>query len=119
MADYSFSYRTDTAGRTHEATDGEHIRDLIEQILLTAPGERVNRPDFGAGLLQLVFDPNSTELAAALEFTVQSALERWLGDRIQLRALKVRAVDSTIRVVVQYQIRGTQDIRTDEFVREA
>lgn len=118
MANYSFSYRTDSAGRTHEASDAEHIRDLIEQILLTAPGERPNRPDFGAGLLQLVFDPNSPELAAALEFTVQSSLERWLADRIELRAVKVQSIDSSIRVLVQYQIRGTQDIRTEAFVRE-
>ena len=62
---------------------------MIEQLLFTNPGERVNRPDFGSGLLQLVFAPNSPELAAALQFTLQAALERWLGDVIEVRELEV------------------------------
>ena len=57
---------------------------MIEQMLFTNPGERVNRPDFGSGLMQLVFAPNSPELAAALEFTLQAALDRWLGDVIEV-----------------------------------
>ena len=60
-----FPYQFDARGRTAEADDERHIRDLIEQLLFTAPGERVNRPTFGSGLLQLVFAPNSPELAAA------------------------------------------------------
>jgi phage baseplate assembly protein W len=65
------------------------VRDLIDQLLFTNPGERVNRPDFGSGLLQLIFAPNSPELAAALQFTVQAALQQWLGDVIQVQALEV------------------------------
>ena len=77
-------YRFDARGRTAETTTSEHIRDLIEQVLFTAPGERVNRPDFGCGLQRLVFAPNSDELAAASQFLVQGALQQWLGDLIEL-----------------------------------
>ena len=81
-----FPLHLDGGGRTATTDDDDHIRDMIEQVLFTNPGERVNRPDFGSGLLQLVFAPNSTELAAALQFTIQAALQRWLGDLIELPA---------------------------------
>ena len=90
---------------------------MIEQLLFTNPGERVNRPDFGSGLLQLVFAPNSPELAAALQFTVQAALQRWLGDVIDLQSLEVTSEDSTLRVVVQYAVRRTGTARADTFER--
>ncbi len=101
------------------ATTGEddHVRDLIEQLLFTGPGERVNRPDFGSGLLQLVFGPNSPELAAALQFTVQEALHRWLGDLIEVRRLEVTATDSTLAVELEYAIRRTGEVRLETFTR--
>ena len=72
---------------------------MIEQFLFTNPGERVNRPDFGSGLLQMVFAPNSPELAAALQFTVQAGLQRWLGDVIEVRGGRGRrARTATLRV---------------------
>ena len=92
-----FPYNLDGRGRTAATGEDDHIRDLIEQVLFTQPGERVNRPDFGSGLLQLVFAPNSEELAAALQFTVQAALQQWLGDRIEVDGVQVEAVDSTLR----------------------
>ena len=67
-------------------SDDEHVRDLIEQVLFTRPGERVNRPGFGSGLQQLVFAPNSPELAAAVQFLVQGALQQYLADVIRRRA---------------------------------
>ena len=79
-----FPFHFDGRGRTAATDDDDHIRDMIEQLLFTSPGERVNRPDFGSGLLQLVFAPNSPELAAALQFTMQAALQRWLGDLIDV-----------------------------------
>jgi len=113
-----FPLHIDGRGRTAATTDDDHIRDLIEQLLFTNPGERVNRPDFGSGLLQMVFTPNSSELAAALQFTLQAALQQWLGDRIQLQAVQVDSNEGTLLVVVQYATRGDDQIRTAQFSRE-
>jgi phage baseplate assembly protein W len=113
-----FPFHIDGRGRTAATTDDDHIRDLIEQLLFTNPGERVNRPDFGSGLLQMVFTPNSSELAAALQFTLQAALQQWLGDRIQLQAVQVDSNEGTLLVVVQYATRGDDQIRTAQFSRE-
>jgi len=90
---------------------------MIEQLLFTTPGERVNRPDFGTGLMQLVFAPNSDELAAATQFLVQGALQQWLGELIQVDAVQVQNDDSTLRVVVQYTVRRTQEQQVAQFVR--
>ncbi|HVT57252.1 MAG TPA: GPW/gp25 family protein [Thermoanaerobaculia bacterium] len=112
-----FPFHFDRLGRTATAADDDHIREMIEQLLFTNPGERVNRPDFGSGLLQLVFAPNSPELAATLQFTIQAALQRWLGDLIDLKALEVTSRDSTLQVVVQYVVRATGSARAESFAR--
>ncbi|MEP6899853.1 MAG: GPW/gp25 family protein [Rhodanobacter sp.] len=112
-----FPFRFDHRGRSAEAGDDDHVREMIEQLLFTSPGERVNRPDFGSGLLQLVFAPNSQELAAALQFTVQAALQRWLGDVIDVGALAVSSEDSTLRVDLSYIVRASGSARSDSFVR--
>lgn len=114
-----FPFHLDLRGRTASTDSADHIRDMIEQLLFTAQGERVNRPDFGSGLLQLVFVPNSTELAAALQFTAQAALQRYLGDLIDLQHLEVVADDATLRVTVQYVIRSTQQQQVSTLVRSA
>ena len=113
--DYPFHF--DSRGRTATTDDVDHIRDMIEELLFTAPGERVNRPDFGSGLLRMVFEPNSPELAAALQFTMQAALQRYLGDLIEVRALSVQSDDGTLNVLVQYVIRSTGEQRQDTFQR--
>ena len=110
-----FPYQFDARGRTAEADDERHIRDLIEQLLFTAPGERVNRPTFGSGLLQLVFAPNSPELAAATQFQVQGALQQWLGDLILVQGVDVVSADATLSVTVRYIIRRTQQQRVAQF----
>src|SRR5258708_11932571 len=110
-----FPFHFDARGRTATTDTDDHIRDMIEQLLFTNPGERVNRPDFGSGLLQMVFAPNSPELAAALQFTMQAALQRYLGDLIDLQNLAVTAQDSTLSVVIQYVVRRTQETRTETF----
>lgn len=107
MMQVDFPYRFDARGRTAGADEADHIRDLIEQVLFTHPGERVMRPDFGSGLLQLVFAPNSEVLAATTQVLVQSSLQRWLGEWILVESVQVEAVDSTLRVTVQYVIRRT------------
>lgn len=113
--DYPFHF--DRRGHTAATGEDEHIRDLIEQVLFTAPGERVNRPTFGSGLLQLVFAPNSDVLASATQASVQGALQQWLGDLIQIEAVQVRAIDSTLEVLIQYVVRRSQQRQVAQFQR--
>jgi phage baseplate assembly protein W len=115
MLNVDFPFHFDNRGRTAITDDNDHIRDMIEQFLFTNSGERVNRPDFGSGLLQLVFAPNSQELAATLQFTVQAGLQRWLGDIVEIQALEVTSEDATLRVYLQYRVLRTQEIRVATF----
>ena len=113
----AFPYGFDAQGRTAQAAGDDHIRDLIEQVLFTAPGERVNRPTFGTGLAQLLFAPTSPELATATQFLVQGALQQWLGDLIKFTGVQVESVDSTVTVTVQYVVLATQQRMSAEFTR--
>jgi phage baseplate assembly protein W len=113
-----YPFHIDGRGRTADAAHEEHIRQLIEQLLFTSPGERVNRPDFGTGLMQLVFAPNSDELAATTQFLVQGALQQWLGELIQVEAVEVENEEAVLRVTIQYAIRRTQQRQVAEFSRE-
>jgi hypothetical protein len=117
LMNLDFPYQFDTRGRTAQIDYDAHIRDLIEQVLFTAPGERVNRPDFGSGLLRLVFAPNSDQLAATTQYLVQGSLQQYLGDLIQVDAVEVENEDSTLRVTVRYLVRQTQTLRTAEFTK--
>lgn len=112
-----FPYHFDARGHTAAAGDDDHIRDMIEAVLFTAPGERVNRPTFGSGLMQLVFAPNSDELAAATQFLVQGALQQWLGDLIVVDDVRAASADSRLEVTVVYTVRRTEEQRTAQFVR--
>jgi uncharacterized protein len=112
-----FPFHIANKGRTAIANDDDHIRDMIEQLIFTSPGERVNRPDFGSGLMQLVFSPNSPELAATLQFTLRAALQRWLGDLIEVQSLDVSAEDSALRVSINYLILRSGEIRTQSFLQ--
>jgi len=112
-----YPYQFDNRGRTSATDDDDHVRDLIEQVLFTAPGERVNRPTFGSGLMQLVFAPNSDALAAATQLSVQSSLQQWLGNLIQVESVSVESEESTLRVTVQYVIRQTQERQVQQFTR--
>ena len=113
----AFPYAIDPRGRSAEADDETHVRDLIEQVLFTAPGERVNRPDFGCGLLQLVFAPNSDTVAAALQMTVQGALQQWLAPLIAIESVDLQVDDSTLTVQVQYLLRSNQRRVTAQFTQ--
>jgi phage baseplate assembly protein W len=110
-----FPYRCDGRGRTAATDDAGHIRDLIEQVLFTAPGERVMRPDFGSGLLALVFEPASSVLAATTQMLVQGALQQHLGDLIAVQSVAVDAVDGTLRVDVRYAVLHDGTTRLDSF----
>ncbi|MCN9241503.1 GPW/gp25 family protein [Streptomyces sp. RY43-2] len=114
-ADMAFPFRPDRRGRTAHARPAEHVHDLIEQLLFTSPGERVMRPDFGCGLLDLVFAPNSPELVSTLELSVQAALQRRLGDLVEVMALDIECGDGLVRVRLSYVVRATGAVREDVF----
>lgn len=113
--DIAFPFRIDGRGRTAHAAYDDHVRDLIEQLLFTSPGERVMRPDFGCGLLDLVFTPNSPELASALELSVQASLQRWLGELIEVETLDVVSEENVVRVYLSYVVRSTGSRRDEVF----
>jgi phage baseplate assembly protein W len=112
-----FPFQFDGRGRTREADEATWIRGLIEQVLFTAPGERVMRPDFGSGLRELVFAPNSPELAATTQFLVQGALQQWLAELITVEAVEVEAVESRLSVTVQYSIRRSGSRQRETFTQ--
>ncbi|MGW8765207.1 GPW/gp25 family protein [Streptomyces sp. NPDC055815] len=113
--DVDFPFHIARTGRTASTGYDDHVRDMVEQVLFTRPGERVNRPDFGCGLLDLVFEPTGPEFAAALRVTVQAALQRWLGDVIAVRSVEVFAEDSVLRFEIGYTVLATGQARTDTF----
>jgi phage baseplate assembly protein W len=117
--DVDYPLHLDAQGRTAATGPGDHVRDLIEQVLFTAPGERVNRPGFGTGLLQMVFLPNSEPLAAATQAAVAAALGQWLGGRIELHGVEVAARESTLEVTVRYAEPRTGVQRVATFTRPA
>lgn len=87
-----------------------HVLDMLEELILTNPGERVNRPDFGGGLTHQVFEPNAPERAVALELALSAAIETWLGDIVDLRRLTVEARDSQLQVELDYAVRATGEV---------
>jgi phage baseplate assembly protein W len=113
--DIAFPFDVDAGGRSATAAYPEHVRDLIEQVLFTSPGERVNRPDFGAGLLDLVFANANDEVLATARFLVRGSLQRWLGQIISVDAADVSLDDSSVLVTVRYTILATQEQRVDRY----
>jgi phage baseplate assembly protein W len=110
-------YGFDGRGRTRDAAEAEYVRGLIEQVLFTSPGERVNHPDFGSGLLQLVFAPSGPELAATIQMLVQGALQQWLGDVISVESVVATADEGVLRVEVGYVIRRSGTRQLQQFVQ--
>lgn len=114
----AFPYRVDGRGRSAQAERDAWLRGLIEQLLFTVPGERVNRPDFGCGLMQLVFAPNSPELAATVQALVHASLQQWLGYLLQIDEVSARSEDATLSVLVRYTVLETRESGSAEFTRE-
>jgi phage baseplate assembly protein W len=117
MQHWDFPYHFDPSHLTARTDDPDYIRDLIHQVLFTAPGERVNRPTFGSGVLQLVFAPNSVDLGAATQMLVQSALQEWLGDLIVVHSVDVVTADEKLQVSVAYEDRRTRQSQVATFER--
>jgi phage baseplate assembly protein W len=118
MTHIDYPFHIDGRGRTADTVQDDHIRDLIEQVLFTTPGERVNEPAFGSGLMQLVFAPNSDELATATQFMVQGALQQYLSDLIQVLNVKVESEAATLQVTVEYMVLRNQQSQVARFSRE-
>ena len=97
-----FPYQFDGRGRTQQASLQDYVRQLVEQVLFTSPGERVNLPDFGSGLLQLPFAPNSVEMAAATQFSVQASLQKWLSNYVKVQSVVAAVNEATLTVTVTY-----------------
>lgn len=110
-----FPFAFDVRGRAATTGTDDHVRDMIHQVLFTNPGERVNRPDFGCGLLQLVFMPNSDILATATQFTVLAALQRWLADVVDVEEVSVFNEDEELHVDVVYTRLDDGSRREDRF----
>jgi len=121
--DLFFPYQTDGRGRTREARrnedNDEYIKGLIEQLLFTAPGERLMRPDFGSGLQQLLFAGNSPELATTTQMLVQSTLQQGLGNLIVVESVVIEAIDSTLHVEVIYIVHRSQTRQQVKLSRSA
>ncbi len=113
----SFPFKINAHGRCTEASEEEHIRDLIEQALFTSPGERVNRPEFGTGIMNFVFAPAGDEIMAAAKFMVQGALQQHLSDLVQVQDVLVESEDAVLKVTVQYIVLKNQKQATAQFTR--
>ena len=109
------SLQFNNQGQTATTQYNQHIRNLIEHLLFTSPGERVNRPTFGSGLLQMVFQPNDSEVAATTQFLVQGALNQWLGNLIEVNKVEVRSVDAVLEVMISYTILRNKEKQTAQF----
>jgi uncharacterized protein len=108
-----FPFDLDGSGRVASTDPDDHIRDMIYQLLFTNPGERVDLPDFGCGLLQMVFRPNSEALAAATQLLIQGALQQWLGDVIAVQQLDVTNNEERLEINLVYVRRDTgQQVQT-------
>lgn len=111
----NFPYQFDGRGRTLDPLQ-DYVRQLVEQVLFTSPGERVNLPDFGSGLLQLPFAPNSMEMAAATQFSVQAALQKWLSSYIKVQSVVASVQDAVLTVTVAYSLLNTDVTQVQTFV---
>ncbi len=101
-----FPFSVDTGlGQLREETDRDaYIAQLVRQVLLTAPGERINRPTFGSGLSHRIFEATSVAGTALAETLVFQALDRWLGGLIRVESVAAFSSDSTLRVDLRYRI---------------
>lgn len=103
---FAFPFAVSDGGRIQASGGDDALRGKIIQVLFTAPGERVHQPEFGCGLFNLVFEPNNDILIAAMEFSVQQALSRWLADEISVTAVKVNGDESAMVIEIVYAKHG-------------
>jgi uncharacterized protein len=107
--DYPYSVGSTGVPKLTGADD--HMRDLVLQVLFTIPGERVNLPEFGVGIQQLVFAPNSDMLRATAPFLISNNLQQWLGDRIDVNQVNVTSQpgeEELVTIEITYTVKATQ-----------
>lgn len=107
-----FPFRIGPGGRSVPVSLAEHVEDMVELLLLTGRGERINRPDFGGVLMELVFEPTSPDLAAMHQAVIRGELMRWLGDVITIERIEVTEKDAAIRITLAYTINRQQRLVT-------
>lgn len=96
---------------TQEPDFSAHIEQLVMQVLMTAPGERISRPDFGCGVKRLVFAPGGDVAATLAQTAVYQALTKWLPDAIAVNEVTARADDATLQIRVGYVIKARGERR--------
>lgn len=117
MTHINYPYAIDPRGRTQRTDSADYVRDLIEQVLFTNPGERVNRPGFGSGILQAVFAPNSDALAATIEASVKAALDQWVAGLADVETIRASAEEETLIIDIAYRLRRTGERRETRLER--
>lgn len=118
MIQFNYPFRISDRGRTLEVSEELHIRQLIEQVLFCYPGERINRPSFGAGLNQLIFAENNDQLVSATQLLISASLQQWLGDLVHVKSVDISSDGSTLRITVQYSLVRNQQPQESIFTRE-
>jgi phage baseplate assembly protein W len=108
MTFFAYPFQIDATGRTATCQVGDFVRQAVEQVLFTIPGERANRPTFGSAAHTLVFEPASQEHATTVQYLIQAALQQWLGDVVNIEAIQIEASDAVLQITIQYQVRATQ-----------
>ena len=116
--EFAYPFRIDKNGRTATASYNDHIEQMVEQVIFTAMGERVNRSTFGSGVGQLLFSPLSDDLVTATQMLVNGSLQQWLGDLITVQSVIVTANESTMQITVTYVIKQTQQQQVSTFTEE-
>jgi phage baseplate assembly protein W len=112
----AFPFRIGSDGRTTApASVDEHVKGEIIQLLLTAPGERPFLPAFGGGLQRLVFERNDDVSAGLSKALVSQALGNWLGTRVEVVSLDVRATEAKLTVDLRYRVLPSSDERRLQF----
>jgi phage baseplate assembly protein W len=114
MLNIDFPYSIDSQGKTPTTTWPDHVRDMLLQFLLTCPGERVNRPDFGTPLSRMCFEGNSPEMADIIQFIASAGLQRWLGEVLDVSELAARADDAALLLELSYRVRGDDEVRSEQ-----
>lgn len=115
MMKLNFPFKVSSSGRSAQASQEEHIQQMIEQLLFTTPGERVNRPDFGTGLKSALFAPINDEMTTIIQSAVQGELQQQLGHLVQVQEVHVESEDTTVKVLVRYLISSSQQNQVVQF----
>ena len=113
--DVGFPFQLDTRGRAADPGYERHVREMIELVLFTAPGERVNRPGFGTGFLELVFSPDTAEEASVTQHLARAALQRELGDVCTVKTLTVDAREASLDIRIEYELPEVEERRVATF----